>query len=127
MHEESIVVAPCGRSRYSVRLSGDVDAEEADVLQSATVTIVAGGYDVELDLSGVTFIGSGGLRAIAEAVRAGGPAGAHVTVVAASRIARRALELSGMAAVVALDAPGPAAPPTFGGGEAARRMRTSAS
>jgi anti-sigma B factor antagonist len=120
MHGQPIVVEPCGRGRYSVRLFGDVDIDEADLLRSAATPIVAGGSDVELDLTEVTFIGSGGLRAIAEAVRAGGPTGAKVTVVAASRIARRALELTGMAALVALPAPGPG---TVVGDEAGRRMR----
>lgn len=104
MNQESIVVEPCGRGRYSVRLSGDVDMEEADLLQSAAVAIIAEGADVEIDLAGVTFLGSGGLRAIAAAVRAGAPVGAQVTVVAASRIARRALELTGMAPLVGPDA-----------------------
>lgn len=94
--QESIVVVPAGRGRFSVRVSGDVDVGEAEVLLDVLVPLVSGGGDIDLDLGGVTFLGSSGLRAVVAAMRAGEPTGARLRVVSASRIAGRVLELTGM-------------------------------
>lgn len=123
MSADTMTVAAVGPGRYLVRVQGDVDVDEALALMDTIVPLAGSGAEVDLDLDGVTFLGSSGLRAVATALRAGQEAGGRVVVVAASRVARRVLELAGMALLLA-PPPRPRWNPTDRVAEA-RRMRSA--
>lgn len=123
MTGDPITVVPSGAATYVVKLMGDIDLDEALELMDTIVPLAASGGAVELDLTGVTFLGSSGLRAIATARRAAEAAGGRVVVVATSHIAHRVLELTGMALLLSGDQPARRDPASAVA--QARRMRSS--
>lgn len=53
-----------------VRVAGDLQASQAGVLEDAVVSLLGGpGCDIEVDLSGVTFLSSTGLAVLVQLVR----------------------------------------------------------
>lgn len=80
-------------SDQSVTASGEIDAHTAPTLAKA---IDAAGTDVTLDLSGVEFVDSSGLRVLIDAHQRLGDAGGSLTLVAPSEPVRRLLEISGV-------------------------------
>lgn len=53
-----------------VRVSGDLPASQAGALEDAVVALLGGpGSDIEMDLSGVTFLSSTGLAVLVQLVR----------------------------------------------------------
>lgn len=92
------------RARLVVHVAGDVDMESAPVLDS--VLAHAGAVPpvvVVVDLAGVTYFGSAGLSVLIAAVSRCGEAGVSVVVVApVGHIARRTIEVTGLAGVLGL-------------------------
>lgn len=90
LHSESL----SGR-RTLVRASGEVDLATAPDLAAALDDARASGLDVVLDLAGVTFIDTSGVRAMLDARRRINDDGSDLTVVAPpDSPSRRLLELT---------------------------------
>lgn len=73
--------------------TGEIDAHTSP---SLTAAIDAAGPDVRLDLSGVEFVDSSGLRVLIDAHRRLVAAGGGLRLVALSEPVRRLLEISGV-------------------------------
>ncbi|WP_290856620.1 STAS domain-containing protein [Hamadaea sp.] len=84
----------------AVIVRGDVDlttvAQLTEELQSAT----QGEQDVVIDLAGVTFIDSTGVRALVEAYRSARQAGLQLSVRGARHWVARVLEVTGVATML---------------------------
>ena len=83
-----------------VVVRGDIDMQTAPQLQDCLDEAVraaerAGRPAVVVDLQGVTFLGSSGLRVLAAAHDRGGP---RLLLVSAHRLVRRVVELAGLTA-----------------------------
>ena len=78
-----------------VTLTGEVDPHTAPLLDDRLTSLPAGDGLV-LDLAGVTFIDSAGLRVLVNQHRRIGDAGGKLEVAAASDATRKLLELTGM-------------------------------
>lgn len=81
-----------------VAVAGEVDAEGAPTLGQALDDLPPG--DVALDLDGVTFIDSSGLRVIAGAASAAEAEGRRCTVVAASPAVERIFAMTGLSGLI---------------------------
>ncbi|HYW29095.1 MAG TPA: STAS domain-containing protein [Gaiellales bacterium] len=80
-----------------VRVTGGVDMSTVTAFEQALDEAFAGTADeVRLDLSGVTYFGSEGVRALIAAEGSPGAAGRSVQIVASSPVARRVLEITGL-------------------------------
>ncbi|MEZ5412412.1 MAG: STAS domain-containing protein [Acidimicrobiales bacterium] len=78
-----------------VGVAGEIDDATVDRLVDALAGLCQPPLErVELDLSSVGYLGSAGVRALAQA--ADNPAGVSVQVVGASAVVRRVLELTGV-------------------------------
>lgn len=80
--------------------SGEIDAHTAPSLASA---IDAAGPDVELDLAGVEFVDSSGLRVLIDAHQRLAEAGGALRITALSEPVRRLLEISGVSDYLGVD------------------------
>ena len=80
--------------------SGEIDAHTAPSLATA---IDAAGPDVALDLSGVEFVDSSGLRVLIDAHQRLTAAGGGLRLVALSEPVRRLLEISGVSDYLVVD------------------------
>jgi anti-sigma B factor antagonist len=80
--------------------SGEIDAHTAPTLASA---IDAAGPDVELDLAGVEFVDSSGLRVLIDAHQRLAEAGGALRITALSDPVRRLLEISGVSGYLGVD------------------------
>ncbi|HET6850206.1 MAG TPA: STAS domain-containing protein [Gaiellales bacterium] len=79
-------------------VTGGVDMATVAVFEQALAEAMSRtGGDVGLDLSAVTFLGSEGVRALIAAQAAPSASGRSIRIVAASPIARRVLEITGLA------------------------------
>jgi anti-sigma B factor antagonist len=87
----------------TVTVRGEVDAHTADTLRHHLEGLGAGAV-VRLDLAGVGFMDSSGLRVLIAAKRRAAEGGGDVTVVAASRPLTRLFEIAGVADHLGLDA-----------------------
>ncbi|WP_433201122.1 STAS domain-containing protein [Dactylosporangium sp. CS-047395] len=89
-------VRPGGPVRVTV--VGEVDALTAGSLHAALVGAAheAGPRRIELDLSGVTFLGSAGVRTLLTGLVAAQRAGCDLALVAASPVAHLALDRCGV-------------------------------
>jgi anti-anti-sigma factor len=94
-----------GAEGTTVAVRGEVDAHTADALRQH-LEGVAAGTPVLLDLSGVGFMDSSGLRVLIAAKRRASEAGGDLRVVAASRPLTRLFEIAGVADHLGLDAGG---------------------
>jgi anti-sigma B factor antagonist len=83
-----------GRTRVSV--SGELDAATANDLEAALAAGVPGGTMVELDLGGVGFIDSSGLRALLVSQQTAEQTGGSLVLVATTPAVDRLLELTGL-------------------------------
>ncbi|MFP5489023.1 MAG: STAS domain-containing protein [Acidimicrobiia bacterium] len=81
--------------------SGEIDAHTAPSLAAA---IDAAGPHVDLDLSGVEFVDSSGLRVLIDAHQRLTDSGGGLRLVAISDAVRRLLEISGVSEYLGLDA-----------------------
>ena len=92
-----------GTDPLRVVAHGELDAASAATLASALedAKATAAGTDIALDLSGVSFIDSSGLRVIAAQVQQAEAAGTGFTVAAASDAVRRIFEMTGLTSLLA--------------------------
>lgn len=81
------------QSRY--RLEGYLDLANADRVVERLAQLAGDGRDLELDLSGVTFMDSSGLRALIKLDREFRRGKGRLRLIAASSVVRRVLEISG--------------------------------
>lgn len=77
-------------------LSGEVDAHTAPQLEAALTPLLGGGRTVELDLGGVSFMDSSGLRVVISATEASRSDGGDLVLVRPSDLVRRLLSVSGL-------------------------------
>lgn len=91
-----------------VALRGEVDAHTAELVRDALAP-TSGSGDVCVDVSGVTFIDSSGLRIVLEAHQALAEGGRRLILVDPSRPVVRLVQVAGLTAHLHLDPPlGPA-------------------
>ncbi|MGH2656043.1 MAG: STAS domain-containing protein [Actinomycetota bacterium] len=98
MTDPPFAIEPLGRPR-AYRVSGPLDVPSAGGLHELFDELCRTSGDITLDLSGVTYMDSGGLRAVIQACMGLGRAGS-VRIVDPSNQVRRLLELSGVEANV---------------------------
>lgn len=89
-------VAECGPDAIVVTVVGDVDTLTAPDLVTCLNGQVAAARLVVLDLDGVQFMGSAGLSVLAKANEFALREGCELRLVCNSRIANRALEITGL-------------------------------
>jgi anti-anti-sigma factor len=80
--------------------SGELDAASAASLATALEEATASSTTIALDLGGVTFIDSSGLRVIAAEVQRANDGGAGFAVSAASDAVRRIFEMTGLTSLL---------------------------
>ena len=80
-----------------VRVRGDLDMSNADVLTDALTQAGTDGDDVVVDLAGVTFMDSSALNAVVGSARAIAAAGNRLTLGDRSPVVDRVLEITGLA------------------------------
>ena len=90
-----------GTDPLRVVADGELDAASAGTLASALDEATAAGTGIALDLSGVSFIDSSGLRVIAAEVQRANAAGAPFAVSDASDAVRRIFEMTGLTSLLA--------------------------
>jgi len=90
-----------GTDPLRVVADGELDAASAATLAGALDEATASGTSIALDLSGVTFIDSSGLRVIAAEVQRADAAGTPFAVSAASDAVRRIFEMTGLTSLLA--------------------------
>ena len=83
-----------------VKVAGRADAEAADKLESELRTAVEGHAQVAVELSGVDYISSAGLRALLQAARAAQGRESEFTVCAPSAAVKKVFDMSGMKQVL---------------------------
>lgn len=79
-----------------LQAAGEVDAHTAPSLQSRLEPLVAGGGEVRLDIAGVTFMDSSGLRVIIDGTERLRAAGGDLVLVAPTDLVRRLFDVSGL-------------------------------
>ena len=85
---------------------GDLDLVSAQEADEAIIGAQSGGSTVVLDLRGLRFIDSSGLRIVLEAKRRADTAGARLVIAPGEGGVRRVFDLSGVGALVeVVDAP----------------------
>lgn len=77
-------------------MSGEVDASTTATLSSFLTPLPGGSGEVSLDMSGVTFIDSSGLRALIEAHQRAEKSHRRLIITKPSSIVSRLIELSGL-------------------------------
>jgi anti-anti-sigma factor len=98
------ILATVDDGRSLLAVSGELDALTAEDLHRRIAEIHDG--DVELDLSGVTFIDSSGLAAVIEEHLRLQHVHRHLSVTGRSSVVQRVLDLSGVSSQLDLDARG---------------------
>ena len=103
----AVTVEPLGRRWLVVQVTGELDMVTAPTLRTEVTTVFQHGRLIDrvlvFDFTSVDFIGSSGLAVLAEAVqRAEADRLPPVRLVVASRAVRRAVEVTGMDAVLAI-------------------------
>ena len=83
-----------------VRVEGDLDCLSADQFGQLLRTALDPGTDVYIDLTGVPFIDSYGIRGLVEAREEANAEGVHVTVTAVSPSVAELFEMTGLAPVL---------------------------
>ena len=96
------VVLRAGREHLTVEVSGELDlGSDRDVLV-ALLPAIDGGRPVHLDLGGVDFLGSHGLRCLVAANERAAERGTELIIVRLSTAARRTIELTGLDRVLTI-------------------------
>lgn len=89
-----------GAAPLTVAATGELDAASATVLREALTGAREQGDPVVLDLAGVTFIDSSGLRVIVSEHQAASDADRSLRIVGASDRVRRIFEMTGLEALI---------------------------
>ena len=80
-----------------VTVTGEIDSSNCATVQDLLADLARPGREaVEVDLAGVSFVDSSGLRALIVGQRSLAEVGAAMTVVAASEAVRRLFEITGL-------------------------------
>lgn len=91
-------------SRVTVSVRGELDLSQTQRLRSAVAGAFELGDEIVLDLSGVTFIDSTGMRAVLSTRRDADRTGRALTIGLPDGAARRSLDIAGLTGL--LDGPG---------------------
>lgn len=83
-----------------LRVSGELDAGSSHELLDAVEARIRQGGDVVLDLEGISFIDSSGIRAIAETLRRSAREEFGFRIASASETVERLLEMTGMVSLI---------------------------
>ncbi len=86
-----------------LRLAGEVDAHSAPMPAAQLDPLPAGGADVVLEISGIEFMDSSGLRVMIEAHDRAVAEGRRLVLRAPSPAVRRLLEVSGLSGHLMID------------------------
>ncbi len=78
------------------RVSGEVDAHSSESFASALIAAATQSTEVKVDMSGVTFMDSSGLRVLVEAQQRAEAGGPSLVLRSPSRQITRLLELAGL-------------------------------
>ena len=98
------VATTAGDATTTLALTGELDPATAPVLADAIASLeTAGVDDVVIDLAGVTFLDSSGVRVLVSAREQLRASGATLTLRAPSPNIRRVLEITGLGEVIAID------------------------
>ena len=89
-----------GTEPVRVVADGELDAASAAILATALDDATANGTGIELDLSGVSFIDSSGLRVIAAEVQRSQGAATSFVVTSASDAVRRIFDMTGLTSLL---------------------------
>jgi len=95
MERLSVDVEPVGRSRFVLRLAGDLDLGDADGFWGVLEPLLVPGGRVVLDCADLGFLDSSGLRILLLGARRAAAAEASVRIAAPRHAVRRTLELAG--------------------------------
>ena len=95
--EDLLAISP---AEGGLSASGEIDAHTAPTLAAA---IDAAGPKVDLDLSGVEFVDSSGLRVLIDAHQRLADAGGGLRLTSLSEPVRRLLEISGVSEYLGVD------------------------
>jgi anti-sigma B factor antagonist len=85
-----------GPDRVLVAVAGEIDTASSASLEAALLDAVRGGQHLDLDLSGVRFLDSSGLRALVVAQQAVVAQGGRVTLAQSTPLVDRLLEITGL-------------------------------
>ncbi len=88
----------------ALRVAGEIDAHSAPEF-AARLRTLGGSGDRRVDMAGVEFMDSSGLRVLIEAHRAAEADGARLVVVAPGRVVSRIIEVSGLADHLHVESP----------------------
>jgi len=87
-----------------VTLAGRLDAESAEKADGAFKQMLDRGITrLVLDMTGITYISSGGLRAVLAAAKRAKASGGETRIAGAEPMVREVFELSGLSQFIALD------------------------
>lgn len=87
--------------RVTVKLTGDIDLATADKVGEALADALSKGSQIWVDLSGVTFLDSTGIRALVQAHRKAESKGAPLYVHGAQQWVAKVLEVTGVGPLLA--------------------------
>jgi anti-anti-sigma factor len=88
--------------RPVLQLSGELDLATVDDFRDAAKAGLAGAGSLALDLEQVDFVDSSGLGALVDLANLARSQGGSLTIVEASRAARRVIEIAGLGAILGL-------------------------
>lgn len=100
---ESAPILRIDQHERGLRLTGEIDASCVDALGARLDPLPGTGERVEIDLAGVDFIDSSGLRILIDAHQRAERAGRRLVIVEPSAVARRLFEIAGVAAFLHLE------------------------
>jgi anti-sigma B factor antagonist len=84
-----------GPGRATVVLHGEIDISAAPCIQDILAAVVADGWNVDVDLRGVSFLDSSGLHALLAAQHAANDKGLQLGIVGMAPCVERVLHLTG--------------------------------
>lgn len=88
------------QGRVIVKLQGEIDLATVEKVNQTLSEALTSASDVNVDLSGVSFLDSSGIRALVQAYRQAESAGARLYVTGAQDWVARVLEVTGVAGLL---------------------------
>ena len=85
-----------GNGAVTVKISGDIDLATADKVGDALAAALGSSANVRVDLSGVTFLDSTGIRALVQAYRLASSKGGSLHVFGAKHWVAKVLDVTGV-------------------------------